>query len=347
MPRISIPRILQSTRTPLAAGRWCSYGLLAGATGASALWPQKTAAVLGPVLLLGLLSLGLAHGACDQLVLPAYRPGRGRGWAYLCRFVTGYLGLAGAVGLVWWRWPVVGVGLFFGLTVWHWGSADAPAHRRPGVWLVHSCLRGALLLAVPAWWWPLETVYHVNGLLQLMGGTPLATKGWAGWLPAVVAGHLVLWGYFAFTREFTRCYRDAGEAGLLVALLMALPPLQALGMYFVFWHSWQHILRLAPVLGSIAAESADTNWTPLCHLVFFGRRALPMLAGSLAAGVLVYVLKGTSLPSVSPWLSLAVVGASVVTLPHALLVSIVMDASKWRPKRASRQQARLGPSLVS
>jgi Brp/Blh family beta-carotene 15,15'-monooxygenase len=212
---------------------------------------------------------------------------------------------------------------------------------------VHSLLRGALLLAVPAWWWPVETAYHVNGLLRLMGGTPLATNSWAGWLPAVMAGHLALWVHFACTREFTRCYRDAGEVGLLTALLMALPPLQALGMYFVFWHSWQHILRLAPALGSNAAEPAGTSWAPLRHVVFFGRRALPMLAGSLVSGMLIYVLKGTSLSGISPWLSLAVVGASVVTLPHALLVSIVMDASKWQPQKGGRQQVQLGPSLIS
>jgi Brp/Blh family beta-carotene 15,15'-monooxygenase len=312
------------------AGRTYSYGILAAATGTSALWPHETAAVLGPLLLVGLVSLGVAHGACDQLVLPAYRPGRRRGWPYLLRFASGYLGLAAAVGLVWWRWPGVGVGLFFGFTVWHWGSADAPAHQRPGVWVVHSILRGALLLAVPTWWWPVETVDHVNGLLQLMGSTPLATPSWSSLLPAVVAGHLGLWGYFAYHQEFSRSYRDAGEVGLLTGLLMALPPLQALGIYFVFWHSWQHILRLAPVLGGMASQPGAAGWALLRQVVVFGRRAFPMLAITLVAGILAYVLAGAWLPANAPWLSLAVVGASVVTLPHALLVSVIMDAPKWQ-----------------
>jgi Brp/Blh family beta-carotene 15,15'-monooxygenase len=302
--------------------------------------------VLGPVLLLGLVSLGVAHGACDQLVLPAYRPKRRRGWLYLLRFAVGYLGLAGAVALVWWRWPGLGTGLFFALTVWHWGSADAPAHPQPGVWVAHSLLRGTLLLAVPMWRWPVETAHHVNGLLQLMGSTPLATSSWGGLLPVVAVGHVGLWGYFACRRELPRLYRDAGETGLLTGLLLALTPLHALGTYFVFWHSWQHILRLAPVLDNRASKPVGNRWASLRQVAFFGQRALPMLAVSLVAGGLAYGLGRATQSAIGSWLSVAVVGASVVTLPHALLVSVVMDASKWQPIRESRQQTGIALSIT-
>ena len=42
----------------------------------------------------------MAHGACDQLVLPAHRPVGGSWVAYLVRFVAVYLGLAVIPGLV-------------------------------------------------------------------------------------------------------------------------------------------------------------------------------------------------------------------------------------------------------
>ena len=315
-----------------------AYSAVAVAAIAGIIWPHATAALLGPVLVTGLLSLGVAHGACDHCVLPAYRQLRRSGWRYLLLFSAGYLGLAGATGLVWYCWPGLSAGLFFGLTVWHWGSADAPAHRQPGVWVAHSLLRGALLLAVPAWWWPMQTAHHVNGLLGLAGAAPIPTR-WTGMLgPAVAGGHLVLWGYFAWHREFARGLRDAGEFLLLTGILVALPPLLALGVYFVFWHSWQHVRRLAPLVVSAEMNVANLSEAPLRELLLFGRKALPALVISLAMGAFAFILGGAARPLGEAWLALAVMGASVITLPHALLVTLVMDTAKWSPPGAFMEQ---------
>ena len=328
----------QSIQLPALAGHarrsaGYSYGAVAVAAGVGAAFPGQAAAVLGPVLLLGLAGLGVAHGACDQLVLPAHWPVRGPWAAYLVWFVVGYVGLAAIAGLVWWRWPAVAVGVFFGLSGWHWGSADAPAHPRRLVWLAHSLLRGAWLLAVPAWCWPAETAGSVNGLLELAGAPPLATSHWA-WLapPVVLGGHLALWAYFAWEGHAGRWHRDAAETVLLAGLGAALPPLLALGVYFVFWHSLRHVLRLVPLLG-YTARPGRRGPALARELGFFLRRALPVLGISLAALAVTYALAGPARLPAGPdgWVALAVLGASVVTLPHALLVSVVMDAAKWRP----------------
>lgn len=342
----SVPAVRSERRGALSAqpvGWAYSYGAVAAAGCAGAAFPQEAAAALGPLLLVGLVGLGVAHGACDQLVLPAYRPVRGSWGRYLLRFSLGYLGLAGVVGLVWWRWPAAAVGLFFGLTVWHWGSADAPAYPRSGLWVAHSVLRGALLLAVPAWWWPAETAHSVNGLLQLTGGTAVAASLWAGLGPAVVVGHLALWGFLGWQRAFARWRRDAREVLLLTGLLVALPPLLALGVYFVFWHSLQHVLRLTSAFGYVASEQVRRPLPLGRELFFFGRRALPVFAVSLAAVALPYAL-GIAPHWSQAGLGLAVVAASVVTLPHALLVSLVMDAPKWRPGHRAAVGPASGPT---
>lgn len=317
----------------LGAGQACSYGVVIVAAGLGVGLPEYAALLLGPALVVGLLVLGIAHGACDQRVLPAYGAVQRPNWAYLFWFILGYLSLAAGIGLVWWRWPAPSVGLFFGLTVWHWGSADAPAHPRRLVWMVHSVLRGTLLFALPAWRWPLESVQNVNGLLVLTGAAPIQSAGWQPqwFLGAVVVGHGVLWAYFAGQHTARRWRRDAGEVLLLTALFGALPPLLALGVYFVFWHSLQHILRLTPLLGYAAGPSR--TWRAVGReLTFFGRRAWPMLLTGLGLLTVAYALAGRWLPPQDAWLGLAVLSASVITLPHALLVTFIMDASKWQAR---------------
>ncbi|MBT2557228.1 hypothetical protein J7E24_05490 [Hymenobacter sp. ISL-91] len=94
-----------------------SYAAVLGAVVVGLLAPEAAPWLLAPVLLGGMVVLGVAHGACDQFVVPATHPvlarSRGRYWA---GFLAGYLGLAAAVGLLWWWQPVAAVVLFFGLT---------------------------------------------------------------------------------------------------------------------------------------------------------------------------------------------------------------------------------------
>lgn len=314
-----------------------SYAAVLVLAGLGQAFPAQAGWLLGPLLAVGLVSLGIAHGACDQLVLPAHRPaGLGRG--YPLRFGASYLGLAVMAGLGWWRWPGAAVGGFFLLTAWHWGSADAPAlPRHQALWVVHSLLRGALLFAVPAQWWPVEAQDSVEGLLAFAGAAPLVAGQFAAgaaclW-PLVLAGHLALWGSYAVLQRPQRWRTDAMESLLLTGLFLALPPLLALGVYFVFWHSLQHVLRLNSLLGYAATADPAKPWVALGReLGFFARRAWPPLLASLAALAVLYALPGAPPLSSPTWLGPALAATAAVTLPHSLLVSLVMDASKWRPR---------------
>ena len=313
-----------------------SYLAVACASGGGLACPGIAPAVLGPILLVGLLVLGLAHGACDQLVLPATGQIRRGQRAYLGRFVLGYLGLAAAAGLGWWHWPGMAVSLFFLLTIWHWGSADAPA--QPGqlfLWLAHSLLRGALLFAVPARWWPAEMQHSVNGLLAFAGAAPLGAAWFThvapGLWPPVGIGHLALWACYARRGEFKCIYTDAGEVLLLTVLFLTVPPLLALGVYFVFWHSLQHMLRLNRVFGYEALGGRRRPWATLGReIAFFIRRAYPLLLVSLAVPVALYLLVPARLAALDTLLGVAVLTAAILTLPHALLVSVALDAGNWR-----------------
>ena len=320
-----------------------SYAAVLAMAGLGATFPAAAGVLLGPPLALGMVLLGVAHGACDQLVVPAsQRPGAvASGWRYWLLFLLGYLGLAGLVGALWWHWPAATVGGFFALTVWHWGSADTPAEPTlpAWLWLSHSFLRGLLLFALPIWWWPAETLDVVNGLLVFVGAAPAASfKELTAVLgPTVAAGHATLWICYAHQRRWALLRTELVEIPVLTLLLLALPPQLSVGVYFVFWHSLQHVLRLNGWLGYAPTTGQRFSWLALlAQLAFFLRRAAPLLLLSCGALLALGRLLAPRLPDETAWFSLALVVASIVTLPHALLVTLIMDAPRWHGPRRAR-----------
>ena len=329
--------------SPALGPRRYSYVAVLAAVAVGALAPSWAGWVLGPAVVAGLVLLGVAHGACDQYVVPATRPAlardRGRYWAV---FLVAYLGLAAAVGVVWCWWPGLAVAGFFGLSAWHWGSADAPAGARyRGQWLMHSILRGALLFAVPLWCWPATTRHLIDGLLALAGAVPLrpaAVALAAQYLgPAVLGGHLLLWAGYWRTGQSALAATDMAEALLLSVLLAVLPPVLSAGVYFVFWHSLQHVLRMNGLMG----RPVPATWAMLRRDTgFFLRRAAPLLLVSLAALGGIYAWVWVRMGSSGPvFISVALLVASVVTLPHALLVTLGLDAAPQQARRVPLRQA--------
>lgn len=307
-----------------------SYGVVLAVVAGGLLAPGWAGRVLGPVLLVGLVGLGVAHGACDQFVVPAAYPALARNQVrYWVVFLGGYLGLAAAMGLLWWRQPGLAVAVFFGLSAWHWGSGDAPASARyRGQWLAHSILRGALIFAVPLVFWPAATGLLIRALLALGGAAPLRPDllGKLGALlgPLVVLGHGALWGSYYALGQKRLAGTDALEALLLTLLLLALPPVLAGSAYFVFWHSLQHMLRM----NKLAGRPATASWRALGReLGFFLRRAAPLLAVSVAALAVLYSLPWVRAAGGPVLMSLALLVASIVTLPHALLVTLGLDTA--------------------
>ena len=315
-----------------------SYAAVLALTGVAVAFPAAAGMLLGLPLAVGMVVLGVAHGACDQWVVPARRPGAAdaSGWGYWLRFLAAYLGLAALVGGLWWQWPAATVAVFFLLTVWHWGSADAPAVSQVprAWWLAHSLLRGLLQFAVPAWRWPTETVAVVNGLLTFAGAPAVAPAAFASGMASVgllvAGGHLALWAFYARQRRWELLAAELVELSVLLTLFLTVPPRLAVSVYFIFWHSLQHVLRMNRWLGY---PVPGLRLALLPQLTFFLRRAAPLLLLSCTALLgLGYALAGR-LPNPGAWFSLALVVASVVTLPHALLVTLVMDAP--RPQKTS------------
>ena len=316
-----------------------SYAAVLALTALGLAFPAAAGGLMALLLAVGMVLLGVAHGACDQFVVPGGQVTGvpTSGWRYWLAFLVGYLGLAGAVGLLWWRWPAATVGLFFGMTVWHWGSADAAPAPVPRLWwLASGMLRGLLPFVVPAVRWPTETAGIINHLLGFVGAAAMPAGWFArvadGLAVAMAAGYLVLWAVFLARRRWDLLPTELLEALVLVLLFVALPPQFTLGIYFVFWHSLQHVLRMTGWLGypATAGHPTPARAALLPQLLFFLRRAAPLLLVSCAALAVLGRLLAPHLHQPADWLSLALVVASLVTLPHALLVTVVMDAGYWQ-----------------
>ncbi|OGX86536.1 hypothetical protein BEN47_12830 [Hymenobacter lapidarius] len=316
-----------------------SYAAVLALVGLGTAFPAVAGWLLGVPLAVGMVLLGVAHGACDQFVLPASQPaGRAAmGWRYWGRFLLGYLGLAALVGLLWWWWPVATVAGFFLLTVWHWGSADAPANTQVSTswWLAHSLLRGLLIFAVPAWGRAHETRSLVNELLTFVDAAHVSVATFEAIAVVlgvlVMGGHAALWAGYAVRARTDLLKTELVEVAVLTLLFVALPPRLSVAVYFVFWHSLQHILRLNGWLGYASGNNGQASRAELLgQLGFFLRRAAPLLLISCVALLVLGRVLAPRLPDATAWFSLALVVAAIVTLPHALLVTTVMDAHRWK-----------------
>ena len=258
------------------------------------------------VFLASIVVFGLVHGACD-LWLPGWVLGQAATVRFLAGFCLGYLGLAGAVLLLWRVWPGGALVGFLLLTAWHWGSADAVLTRsRSGSFGLLAWGRGLMVMAGPA-------AFHPRAAWQVLA--PLA----AGASPLPLPVHLQA---FAVTilllavamQGLAWPLRSSGvglaghqlETVFLLALFAAFDPLTSTALYFVWFHAWRHLLRLC------RWQSPGERWW--VGVARFHVAALPCSLGAL--GLLWLVARIWPGDLLRAYLVLL----SAVTLPHAALV---------------------------
>ena len=295
----------------------CAIGIIA---------PEITKRFAAWPFALALLIFGMPHGAADWVV-----QARLTGEKIFTRQLVGfadYLGLmlACSLFLVW--QPGVFALFFLGLTIFHFGMADATALRvdADGSFVRWSFVlgRGLLLLAtvfamhpVSAWApfaqiaeafaWKHETMWMPD-LMHLQKLSWLGVIAGAGF---AVAGAIARW----------RCGR-ARKAGLdliehaLVAMLAVFAdPLFAVGMFFLGVHAYRHTRRLACTRLMIEPPPAPAGF--VCRLVRVHGISLPLMAPTVLCLIPICWLLG---PFNAYTLAVAgIVFYMITTLPHHLL----------------------------
>lgn len=282
----------------------------------------------------GLLFFGLPHGACDHLVA-AKITGRGSA-ADMVTFFALYLAAAATMILLWLASPAVALLTFLVLTAWHWGSADAVIQGGgPGRFYVASVARGLLVISAPVAFDPAASWTAFEGLMSVFTQAPAESPAW---LAPLAVGFLILsvgLEFLLVSVDFARGYRSRVLGGLVELLLLLglfwlVSPVAAVGIYFVFWHAWRHVLRTGALLRSLDVRRGAT---PLSLVIGYHIKALPLMLLSLVMLVLLSVVLAPSGPV--HLVSVYLVLISALTVPHAVLV-FFWDLGTIKPESEAR-----------
>ena len=111
---------------------------------------------------------------------------------------------------------------------------------------------------------------------------------------------------------------DQAEALILLVWFLFIPPLWAIGCYFVFWHSLRHSLRIlwTDQIGNRLIEKGKYFKLKIRWLELTSLMTVIALIGMWATFNMSFSLRGLEID----WLAKALIGISLLTLPHTIVV---------------------------
>jgi len=196
---------------------------------------------------LSIVFFGLPHGAADHIVWSSIRGENGR----FAPVVVRYILVMVIYAALWWVYPPLAAFLFLGITVWHWGSADAArsfaraeAPPMSVSWVAASVSRGIVPILAPL-------AFYEDVVIAIVAdwSPSLSAAELGAWVPetsivlSVVLLSQIIW--MMIMMNVGASPRTEGIETLLVTLLLvAVHPLIGVGVYFSFWHAWHHDRRL-------------------------------------------------------------------------------------------------------
>jgi len=290
--------------------------------------------------LIALAVLGMPHGAMDWLIIRKVDREEGRSSALSVLTRYSLMMIAGGVMLAF--APVITCFGFLVLTAIHWGAADMHAYqplqsvRDKGSWWILAAARGGLIIATPfafqpeAAWQPFAALAGGGVIAEPMMVSQAA-------LSLLTAFALTL-GYGSLTKRLASPTKFLAESAGVVTLLAILPPMFAIGCYFLLVHSTRHLVRLH--------KRSDIIRTGLI------REALPRLIAAHMASwpflmpAIVVVLLWAAVIGFSAWsLAVASIGFYIIaTLPHHLLGMRALDQAAAERRTITPSGLMAGPT---
>ncbi|MGC6423591.1 MAG: Brp/Blh family beta-carotene 15,15'-dioxygenase [Lentimonas sp.] len=271
---------------------------------------------------------GLPHGAIDHLIIVglARREMNLRTLTLACGV---YLSLVILFFSLWWLNPMVGLILFLGITVYHWGKADlafeslirteALQNTPQFLKLSHLLLRGFLPIGTPFLAFPEATESFIISCTSSFGQTFALNTSVSTVISICLGILLISEAFYLKSVGQHRTELATEDIGLLVFFFLV-PPLLAIGLYFCLWHSFRHVLRLVHY-----QPDRENNQLLLSRLGRFYRQALPFTLASIMI-VLAAVILLPEVKHADQLFGTYLVVISSLTLPHLCVV-------EWMDKR--------------
>ncbi len=272
--------------------------------------PIFTPEVQAGLFLLGIMLVGVPHGAADLLVSAQQARDAGRTF-HAPLFFAVYLGRLLLFAAVLYLFPLLGALLFMLFSAYHFGETDLSGMRTETVLGKAVVLNyGLVILGIIL----LGHGEEVRPVLAVLDASPEQTL----WLDRILASKLVLLGVamvmffgstFAYFVVNPASQAEGGDFlarfALLALLLHFLPLVLGFVFYFVGWHS---VLSLSNILAYLRKDGLFSTGIIVKRIAFYSTLALVGM-GLLAAGGFAYLTTGTLMVSV-------IVGLAVLTAPH-------------------------------
>ncbi len=242
---------------------------------------------------------GIPHGTLD-VEIAAVHFGH-KGFAGKAKIISGYLGCAAAMVLLWFQLPELALISFLIISIVHF-SRD----WRGGVDPFLAMMVGWALVALPALASPDDVAMIFAVLTGSNNGAVIAALLGAASVPAAL-GSLVF-AYWAFRHNEAQ---SAMEVLACIAAALFLPPLVAFAIFFCGLHSPRH-------MADALRETGDLS--PLKKTAII----IAVFALSLGLGVLMFLFQG-DVPADLGIVRTAFILISTLTVPHFILEHILSD----------------------
>ena len=277
---------------------------------------QHFAALTGPeaqfaMFIVGVLVLGIPHGAADLLVAMRNDSDEGRSFSYTS-FFFGYLGRLALFALLLWVFPVAGLLLFIVIAAFHFGETDLARFRTEewyGRLLAGSY--GMLLLGVML----LCHLDEVRPFLALLDDGPalktsidaLEAMRWQLLTALAVVFIASTWMYLRKSGQSIRSIGFRTPLSYLGILLIVyqLPLILGFTFYFVTWHS---VISISRIIGYLCSHNGVGVGKVLSQIAFY---SLIAILGIVLAG-----WAGFMFADKTSIMWYAFMGLAVLTAPH-------------------------------
>ncbi len=252
--------------------------------------------------------LGIPHGSLDGVI--ARRLGWSKTLTEQISFNVIYLSIAILVVIVWFYMPLISLSIFLVISGIHFGMSDISKIQNTGSSYYFSLIShaGFIPIALPV----IQKDYVIEVFTILSNST--ASKMIFSTLEIIYPLYLVIVSaYFFYSIYNKRWLFNSVSLITLILLAFLIPPLLTFALYFCFWHSRGHMLRIWQRVKINERRSYILETVGYTIFTWF----------ILASGL--WLLDGSLNESI---IRMVFIGLAALTVPHMILVDFWANRRK-------------------